>query len=241
MTPSPTQSDITTALGQFLTAVLPPGTVVVVGQQNRVAEPTAGNFVVMTPIAFERLVTNLDQSADVKFEGSISGPTLTVSDVFFGELSVGATVFGSGVMANTTISAMGAVPGTWTVSPPQTVAAEEMSCGATGVTQGAQATVQLDFHSADTTAGDMAQTVSTLARDSFGVDFFAGLLPPLNNVVPLYADDPKQMPFFNENQQVEWRWVLQIELFVNQTVVIPQQFADAVEVDVVSVYATDPP
>jgi len=236
---SPTQSDVQAAVRAFLLAVLPQlqPAQVIAGQQNRVAEPPQGDFVVITPMAFVRLETNLDQSADVKFSGSITGNVLTVSELFFGEVVPGATLFGTGVVANTQIGqAMGS--GAFQVSPAQNAVLQTMSSGATNITQGAQVTVQLDFHSQNTTdAGDMAQTVSTLFRDAFGCDFFDALAPPLNAIAPLYADDPKQTPFLNENQQYEWKWTITAELFVSQTVIVPQQYMDAVEVDVVSVLA----
>jgi hypothetical protein len=211
------------------------GVAIIAGQQNRAAEPAFPSFVVLTPIAFTRLETNLDESADVRFQGSISGNVLTVSQVFFGQVGPGALLFGSGVAAGTSIVSNGTGPGLFVVSVPQTLSSRVLSCGATLVTQGAQVTVQIDFHSADLTAGDMAQTVSTLLRDPYGVDFFAALAPPLNGVVPLYADDPKQVPFVNAEQQYEWRWTLDAQFQVNQTVSVPQQYADAVEVGLVSV------
>lgn len=243
-TVSPTQSNVQEAVRNFLLAVLPlQPSQVVAGQQNRAAEPQQGDFVVITPMAFARMETNLDQSADVKFAGSITGNVLTVSDLFFGEVVPGATLFGTGVVVGTRVgAALGTAGGQFQVSVSQVAAPQTMASGATSVTQGAQVTVQLDFHSQNTTdAGDMAQTVSTLLRDSFGCDFFAALPPPLNGVTPLYADDPRQAPYWNENQQVEWRFVLQAEFFINQTTVVPQQFADAVDVDVVSVLAEFPP
>ena len=57
--------------------------------------------------------------------GSISGSTLTVSAVSSGIIAVGDTVFGAGILANTTITAFatgsGGV-GTYTISTPQTFA-----------------------------------------------------------------------------------------------------------------------
>ena len=241
---SPTQSNVQAAVRAFLLAVLPlQPAQVIAGQQNRAAEPQPGDFVVITPMAFTRLETNLDQSADVKFEGSITGNVLTVSDLFFGQVVPGATLFGTGVVAGTQVgAAMGTAGNVFQVSISQIAAPQTMSSGATSITQGAQVTVQLDFHSANNTdAGDMAQTVSTLLRDAYGVDLFAALAPPLNGVVPLYADDPKQMPFLDAEQQWEWRFVLQAEFQVNQVVVVPTQYADVVEVDVVSVLAEFPP
>ena len=80
----------------------------------------------------------------------------------------------------------------------------------------------------------------TALRDEFGVAFFAALAPPLNGVVPLYADDPRQTPFINSEQQYEWRWVIEVCLQVDQTVTVPQTYSDSATVDVVDVSAAYP-
>src|SRR6185312_12350687 len=98
----PSQSDLTTALRAFLLAELPVGTEVVLGQINRVPEPASSRFVVMTPIRFDRLDTNLDESLDLKMTGSIAGTTLTVtavSPLSPGAIVVGSEIFGAGVAA----------------------------------------------------------------------------------------------------------------------------------------------
>lgn len=59
MTPSITNDQIMTALRTFLIAILPDGVEVVAGQVNRVSEPKASDFVVMTPSARRRLSTNV--------------------------------------------------------------------------------------------------------------------------------------------------------------------------------------
>ncbi|NIF77439.1 right-handed parallel beta-helix repeat-containing protein [Paraburkholderia sp. Cy-641] len=70
-----------------------------------------------------------------QFTGSISGTTLTVTDVIIGNLVVGHTLFGTGVTAATTITALvtgtGGI-GTYTVSTSQTVASESMGSGFAG-------------------------------------------------------------------------------------------------------------
>lgn len=243
MTPSPTTSNVLTALRSFLLAVLPSGTDVVTALANRVPEPRGTEFVVMTPIRSVRLRTNVDSSEDVKFTGSIAGATMTVTSVDFGVIDVGATVFGVGVADGTTITALGTGTGgagTYTVAPTQTVTPETLSSGAQSLEQGAEITVQLDFHSAGLGALDMAQTVSTTLRDPYGFEQFANQSPNYG-VAPLLADDPKQMPFINESQQFEWRWVVEALLQANVVVGIPQQYADSVDVDVISVDATYPP
>lgn len=242
---SPTQSNVTAALGQFLGAQLGfSAAQVIVGQQNRVAEPQPSSFVVMTPMRVERLATNLDASADVKFTGAIADAILTVSAIEAGSLSAGATIFGVGVQTNTIIvqqiSGTSGGVGTYGVTPSQTLSSETLSCGARTVTQSARVVVQLDFHSADQSAGDNAQLISTLLRDEFGTTFFASLAPPLNGVTPFYADDPRQVPFWNAEDQMEWRWVLEAHFEVDQTAQVPQIYADAATVMPISVEAVYP-
>src|SRR6476660_6355517 len=70
-----------TALRSFLLRVLPEGTEVVRGQDNRVPEPVAANFVVMTPLLQPRLGTNEVSYFDDVITGSISGTVLAVSAV----------------------------------------------------------------------------------------------------------------------------------------------------------------
>jgi hypothetical protein len=249
MNVSPTESAILTALRSFLLAVLPSGTEVVQGQPNRAAEVQGTEFVVMSPPAFVRLETNVDSDADVRFVGSISGTVMTVTQAggvpdssTFGAIAVGAAVFGVGVSDNTVVGVGGTGTGgigTYNVAPAQTVASEVLSSGAKSATQNAEVVVQLDFHSASGAGADMAQTASTLLRDEYGVRLFADQIPAI--AVPLYADDPAQRPFFNEQQQVEWRWVLDAHLQVNQTVSVPQQYADQIQVTVIDVDAAYPP
>lgn len=243
ITISPTQDDALEALRSFLVAVLPAGVDAIVAQQNRVPEPREGNFVVMTPLRFARLRTNVDGSADVKYTGSIAGTTMTVTVIDFGEVLVGATVFGTGIAADTVVEAqLTGAPGgagTYAVSPSQTLPSRTLSSGAKTAEQGAQLTVQLDFHSDDqTAAGDMAQTVATLFRDPYATGFFSAIGP---SIQALYADDPRQAPFINDQAAFEWRWILEAHLQVNQVVTVPQQYFDVATVDPVSVDAEFPP
>jgi len=208
------------------------GVSVITGQQNRVPEPVNPFFVVMTPPRFKRFSTNVDTATDVKFTASIAGTTMTVSAIAMGALGALATVFGPGVASGTKVIKQLTGPpggtGTYQISSAQTVGSETMSAGSKTMTQDAAAVIQLDFHNNDTTAGDFAQIVSTALRDEYGVNFFAGLAPPLNGVVPLYADDPEQRPFINDQDQWEWRFVVDAHLEVSQVVTVPQQFADSV-------------
>jgi len=219
------------------------GVSIIAGQQNRSAEPANPFFAVITPIRFDRFSTNVDASQDVKFTGSITGNVLTVSAIETGEILLGAMVTGQGIAFGTTITGFltgTGGTGTYQVSQSQTVAVDTLSAGWKTLTQNAQITIQIDFHSSDTTAGDFAQTVSTALRDPYGVDFFAGLAAPLNGVVPLIADDPVQRPFINAENQYEWRWSLDCKLEMNQTIIVPQTYADSADVTLVDVLAVYP-
>lgn len=242
---APTQDEMTTAIKAFITAIVEPEPAweIFVGQGNRVPEPEGTRFVVITPTTFPRLSTNVDTDADVKFTGSIALDVLTVTAVAFGSIAAGATVFGVDVAGATKIleqltgSPAGGV-GTYRLTESQTVASRALSSGAVGVVQSAEAVVQLDFHSDDTDAATLAALISTLMRDPWAVAYFVENFPLVS---PLFADDPAQRPFINAEQQYEWRWVLEAHFQVNFTTSVPQQYADSVSVDVVSVDAAYPP
>lgn len=241
---SPTQSNVLAAMNQFLTAVMPPDVVIVSGQNNRVPAPKADRYIVMSPPRFRRLATNVDSSADVRFTGSIAGNTLTVAAVAFGTIQRGATVFGVGVADGTTILSPGGTgtggTGTYPVSVAQTIGPLTLAAGLQTIMQEAEATIQLDFHASDGSAGDLAQTVTTLMRDPFATSQFASQTPNYG-ISPLHADDARQMPFVNDQQQVEWRWIVEAMLQSDQVLSVPQQYADSVSVEVVSVEAAYPP
>lgn len=237
-TVAPTQTDILTALRAFLVSILPPGVVVQQGQANRVAEPSAPDFVLMTPMLRRRLGTNVDTYGDVAFKGSISGTVLTVSAMQLGEIAVGNTLFGAGVAPGTTILAFGSGTGgvgTYTLSQAQSLASQQLAAGLETITQATQVTVQLDVHGPN--GADNAQTISTLFRDGFACDALAtsGV-----DVTPLYADDPRQMPFVNGESQFEFRWTVDVTMQVNAAALVPMQFADALVATPVSVHAAYP-
>jgi hypothetical protein len=96
MAPVPSQSTIQTVLRGFLLKYLPTGVEVVTAQDSRVPEP-AGDFVTMNTIRRGRLSTNVDTYQDCAFEASITDAVMTVTQVEFGTILVGATVFGTPV------------------------------------------------------------------------------------------------------------------------------------------------
>ena len=234
---SPTRSDIQTLVRSFVLAVVP-GIETFEGQDSRVPEPTAGDFVVVTLLDWPRLTLNVDSVEDVSFTGSISGAVLTASAVASGALSVGQTVYGASVAAGTTITALGSGtggPGTYTVSAPQSVSSGPLHAGQRPVVEAGQVRAQLDVHGPS--SAENAQLIAVLFRDPFGTEFFSAINPAMS---PLYVDGPRQAPFQNAEQQWEFRWSLDLQLQVDQTILgIPQQFADelvATPISVVAVY-----
>ncbi|WP_347558573.1 hypothetical protein [Robbsia sp. KACC 23696] len=222
-----TQSQTLAAVRSFLLGILPDGIEVVRGQDNRVPEPEGPDFVVMTPGLRSRLSTNVDEYDDAAFTGSISGTTLTVSAVRIGTIVVGRTLFGVGVAAGTTITRAGSgtgAEGTYTVSKSQTVAQQTMAAGAKSIQQSTEVTIQLDVHGP--ASAENAALITTLFRDSYAVQAMDG-----TGVAPLYAADAHQLPFFNGEQQVEQRWVIDLVMQVKPTLNVPQQFADELEVN----------
>lgn len=96
--------------------------------------------------------------------------------------------------------------------------------------------IQIDFHGAG--SADYVQIVETLFRSDIAIDALAaGGLP----IAPLYTSDPRQMPFSNDQHQVETRWMLEVTLQVDAAVTTAQDFADSLAVGVISVDATYPP
>lgn len=242
MTPTPNQSAIQTALRKFLIGVLPANTPVVAGQINRVAEPSNPDFVVMWPILRGRLAFNIDEYVDCAFTASISGVTMTVTAVdprFSGRIAPGLQIFGPGLAADTQVVSNGTGTGgvgTYTISPSQTIGSETMACGTAGLLQKTDVVMQCDVHGPN--SSDNAQVIATAMRDDVAQQYFD---PDTTGVAPLYADDPRQVPFVNGENQYETRWIVDCHLQANILVVFPQEFAAAVEVDVISVDATYPP
>jgi hypothetical protein len=252
VTPSPNEANVLQQLGTFLLAVLPatgPDGLpisVLKALPNRVAEPQGNSFVMMSLLRFKRLETNVDTTVDLKFTGSIAATNLNVSAVLAGagQLAVGSVLLGLNLVPGTVVTALAGGTGgagNYTVAPSQTVASQTMSAGQKTMTQNQQWDIQLDFHSdpSNDISGDMATTVSTALRDEYGVNQFANQSPNFG-VVPLYADDPTQRPFLNDQQQIEARWVVECALQVNASIVVPQDFADSAVLDVVDVEAAYP-
>lgn len=229
---APGENAINTALRSFLISILP-GVDVILSQVNRVPEPTSADFITMTPLRRERIETNIDSYGDVVFTGSIIGTTLYVTSVRRGQISVGATLSGVGLAAGTTITTLGTGVGgigTYAVSMSQSVSSRTIAAGKQTFLQPTKVTIQLDVHGPN--SADNAQTISTLMRDDYAVQAFQALNA---DVVPLLAEDPRQMAFNNAEQQYEDRWVIEAQLQANITITAPLQFADSIDLTVIAV------
>lgn len=166
------RSESLQALRSFLLAVLPPGVEVVQAQDNRVPEPAADDFVVMTLMSRDRLALNV----------------ATYRDGF--------------------------------PNDPQ----------ARDVMQPTQFDVQLDVHGPQ--SQNMVQIITTLFADEYGVAKFeeAGF-----DVRPLHCGIARQAPFVNGEQQVEWRWTVDVSMEAKPVVVTDQEFAGELRIEPVSV------
>jgi hypothetical protein len=228
-----TQANIQTALRTFLVGVLPSGVEVFEGQDNRVPEPLGDNFVIFTPIGRDRFSTNVDTFQDCAFTASIAGQLLNVQTISIGAIANGATVFGSGVAPGTSIASQvsGSLGGTGVYQldgTTQIAPLQGMAAGSATVLESVHLTFQIDVHGS--LSSDYAQIISTMFRDDLGVQLFqsSGF-----DVVPLYADQPRQSPFINAENQVEYRWTIDAEVQANQVVIgLPMQFWQSFKVNV---------
>jgi hypothetical protein len=230
--PDLTNEQAMTALRSFLLAVCPAPFEAVLGQGNRVPEPSTPDFAVYTPGLRRRLATNLDTFSDCRFVASIAGTVMTVTELDYGTIAVGNTVFGPNVANNTTVQSgpSGTGPWAYVVAPSQTAASGVMAAGTQALQQQTELTVQIDVHGPN--SADNAQLISTLLRDEYGVGLFAqsGF-----DVVPLHADDPKQIPFIDGEDQYEDRYIVEAKLQINPTIQVPQQFAETITPTLVDV------
>jgi hypothetical protein len=221
--------DIFEVLGDFLAAIVPV-TDVIQAQGNRVPEPSADDYVLMIPIRRERISTNVDSFQDDAYVGSIAAGVLTVTQVLAGVVATGQIPAAypallTGTTVGMQLSGTPGGVGTYAIAPAQTVASTILQAGFGSYLQPTKIIIQLEVHGPH--SADNSQIISTMMRDDFSYDAFVGANP---NVTPLYAEDPRQMPFSNDQQQVENRWVIECAVQANITVQAPQQFAGTVDV-----------
>jgi len=95
------------------------------------------------------------------------------------------------------------------------------------IMQSSECVVQVNIHG----SANASNLLATLFRDEFATDFFEAY----PNISPLYAEDPRQAPFNNAEQQIEDDWTIDFHLQVNLSVSLPQQSATELEVELYNV------
>ena len=93
--------------------------------------------------------------------------------------------------------------------------------------------IQLDFYG--TNSAQNAKITESLFRSQSALDSFSNA-----NIKPLYADNPVQIPLINGEEQYEQRWKVDAHIQYNPAVTMPQDFAAALTINVISVEATYP-
>lgn len=239
VTLSLSDSTIVTALKAFLATIMPAGTEVIQTQTNRVPNPAGPNWVNVTPVTRMRLSTNLDTYSEATVEASIADTTMTVTATIEGGMEPGFALAGDGVAPFSSIVAiLSGTPGaeTWRITPSQTVAPGLIFAGAARLMQPTELVYQVEAYGP--LSADMIQIISTVWRDEFACQ---GLDQYGYGIQPLYASVPRQLPFWSGEQQATNRWMIDLALQANPIVTVPQQFAGAVEVGLISVDAVYPP
>jgi hypothetical protein len=84
--------------------------------------------------------------------------------------------------------------------------------------------IQIDFYGPS--AGDQCKAIKQVFRTCYATSQFS------DGIKPLYCSQGIQSPLITGEQQWESRWTLTASLQYNPVVDVPQQFADALDVDV---------
>lgn len=106
--------------------------------------------------------------------------------------------------------------------------------GTQAIERGTQWRVQLDFYGDD--AADSAAIVAQLVRTPYACEQLAA-----SGMQPLYASEPKQNPLINAEQQYNNRWTVDFFAQFNPVVQVPQDFAAALQIDLVEIDEHFPP
>ncbi len=86
--------------------------------------------------------------------------------------------------------------------------------------------IQADFYGES--AGDWCAAIKTVWRTSWSVAQFP------SGMAPLYCDDGHEMPFITGEDQYTRRWTLTLSIQYNPIVVLPQQSADVLSMNILN-------
>lgn len=84
--------------------------------------------------------------------------------------------------------------------------------------------IQVDFYGA--ASGDYCKAVNAVYRTPYACRQFPA------NIQPLYCTDGRQMPLTTAEQQYETRWTLTASLQYNPSVIVPQDYAHELKVNI---------
>ncbi len=99
-----------------------------------------------------------------------------------------------------------------------------------------QITMQINLFGAATS--NPMQAVTTLWRDQQAVSFFNALGVP---IFPLFASEVRQIGFITGEKQYDDQWSVDLEMEVNFTLAVPQDFATHGSIETIEIDATYPP
>ena len=85
--------------------------------------------------------------------------------------------------------------------------------------------VQADFYGES--SGDWCAAVKTVWRTPYCVAQFP------SGIAPLYCDDGHEIPLITGEEQYQRRWALTLNLQYNPVVIVPQQSADVLKMNIV--------
>lgn len=110
------------------------------------------------------------------------------------------------------------------------------SAGVKRIAMPTAVTVQIDIHGPN--SADNSAIIAAVFRDETAAD---GLALSGFDLAPLYTSEPRQTPFINAEQQVEFRWAIDLTLQVNPIVTVTQDFADQIVVGLIEIDTVDTP
>ncbi len=166
----------------------------------------------------------------------IASNVMTVSTVLRdGPVAFGQDVFGNGVTQGcyvvVQLSGAPGGPGAYRVSPTADVApGATLYLGTSSMVKKTEAVFQIDVHGP--LSADNATAIETFFRDGSAVTAMAG-----TGVTPLYADDARQSPFLNAEDQFEERWSVDVHLQIDPATIVPQYFIGTLDMTVASIDA----
>jgi hypothetical protein len=138
-------------------------------------------------------------------------------------LAAGYTLYGPAVARGSAVTAVLPTPGSYTVAPAQTVlAGSHIYAGRHLMQQPVDVVYQCDVHGPNSSMNALA--IQTTWRDEIGCELLAQASP--YGLAPLYAEDPRMVPFVNAEAQWEDRWVVDLHTQANLLVSLGQEFAD---------------